>query len=257
MGKKYGIAARFILNYEFVFLAMLLWEEKHPPRLLRKRCIASPIRRKDYCEPNRSLEISAAYSIILFMWKLKDSIEDEPFFKSLPHRLLYVIFCKAFKKASADFPKFEKEVSAQISALSVVEKDFEKSIDIAADKFAQILCAAVPEDAPCSTKRPMRELLYHVGRWIYIIDAYDDFKDDIKKGRYNAVASKFCENNKLTAFGETRVKTTLKHSNNLICSAFELLPENTWAQVLRNIIYLGMPSVSADISGCNIAADEK
>ena len=248
MGKNYGPAARFILNYEFVFLAMLLWDEKHPPKPLKKRCIASPIRKKNCCAPNKALEISAAYSIILFTWKLRDNIKDESFLKSLPYRLLLIIFSKAFKKAAAKFPKFEREVSEQIYALSEVEKSSAQSIDAAADKFAKILRAAAPENAPDSTNRPMRELLYHLGRWVYIVDAYDDYKDDIKKGRYNAIRSKFGKNDEPAACYDTQVLTTLKHSNNLVCSAFELLPENTWAQVLRNIIYLSMPGVCADIS---------
>jgi hypothetical protein len=236
---------------------MLLWDEKHPPKPQSKRCIASPIRKKGYCAQNSPLEISAAYSIILFMWKIKDNIKDETFFKSLPYRLLRVIFSKAFKKASAEFPKFDREVADQISALSKVEESSEKSIDAASDKFAQILCAAMPEKSPASTGRPMRELLYHLGRWIYIIDAYDDYKDDIKKGRYNAIGSKFGKNENLTVYSQSRIQTTLKHSNNLVCSAFELLPESAWTQILRNIIYLSMPSVCADISDSNLIAGKK
>ena len=251
LGKKYGMPARFILNYEFVFLAMLLWEEKSPPIMQYKRCVASPFLKKRCCVPNKPLEVSAAYSIILFMWKLKDNIRDEPFLKSLPYRLLTVIFSKAFKRASAEFPWFEKHVSTQISALSECEKSSELSIDIAADKFANILCAAAPKDAPFAVKRSMREMLYHLGRWIYIIDAYDDSKDDAKKGRYNVIVSRFGslkDNLCLPDDCSTRIQTTLKHSNNLVCSAFELLPENIWSDILRNIIYLGMPAVCEDIS---------
>ena len=248
LGKKYGITARFILNYEFVFLAMLLCNERHPPNLLRKRCIASPIRKKDCCSPNTALEISAAYSIILFMWKVRDNISDETFFKSLPYRLLSIIYKNAFKKAATEFPEFSNEVLTQISALKNVEKDSASSIDTAADKFANILCAAATKDASDSIHRTMRELLYHLGRWIYIIDAYDDYKDDKKAGRYNAINSKFGQCNALTDSDKARILTTLKHSNNLVCSAFELLPENTWAHVLRNIIYIGMPAVCSEIS---------
>ena len=247
LGKKYGMVTRFILNYEFVFLAMLLWDEKHPPKLLRKRCIASPICKKDCCVTNTPLEISAAYSIILFMWKIRDNIKDESFLKSLPYRFLSVVFSKPFKKAAAEYPKFSRKVAEQISALKDVEKDSAQSIDIAADKFANILCAAVPDEGSASTQRAIHELLYHLGRWIYIIDAYDDYKDDAKAGRYNALISKFGDSEGLTAYGQARIQTTLKHSNNLVCSAFELLPENVWAQILRNIIYLGMPAVCEDI----------
>ena len=33
LGERYGLASRFILNYDFAFLAILLWEGAAPPAL--------------------------------------------------------------------------------------------------------------------------------------------------------------------------------------------------------------------------------
>ena len=32
---------------------------------------------------------------------------------------------------------------------------------------------------------------YNIGRWIYILDAWDDLADDIKSGSYNAILLQF------------------------------------------------------------------
>jgi hypothetical protein len=244
LGKNYGLAARFILNYEFVFLAMLLWGENEPPNVQKKHCIASPFRKKTCCSEVASLNSCAGYSLILYYHKLRDNIIDEPFLKSLPHRLLFFLLSGAYKKAARDFQEFDKVVSRQISNLALYESSEKKSLDEAADNFAKILRAAVPECEIDSKSRPMREMLYHLGRWIYIIDACDDYQEDKRNNRYNAVAA-WNSGSELSEKGIEQLIVTLKHSNNLVCSAFELLPDNTWASIIRNMIYLSMPNTSA------------
>ena len=242
LGKKYGIPARFILNYEFVFLAMLLWEPEDIPSIKSKRCIASPCKKKRYCERNHVLEKCAGYSVILTWWKLQDTISDERFFKSMLHRMALLVLFRAYKKASREFPEFNDKIKKEIASLAKYESSEETSLDGAADKFAQIMCSVTPEALPENYRRPMAELLYHLGRWIYIIDACDDYSKDFKNKHYNPVVKQYPPDcGRLPEDGVDRLKTTLTHSNNLLCLAFELLQENTWAEIARNVIYQSMP----------------
>ena len=244
LGKKYGPAARFILNFELVFLAMLLWEQDEPPKIGRRRCIASPCRKKPCCERNPALDTCAGYSVILSWWKLRDTIRDERFIKTVPHRIFSLALAGAYKKAAREFPEFDGSVRQELKELADYEAQKGESLDGAADRFAKILRAALPQPMPEEKRRPLLELMYHTGRWIYIIDACDDYKDDIAAGRYNPVAIRLPPvGGELPAEGADRLKTTLTHSNNLIRSAFELTPENAWSETVRNIIYLGMPHV--------------
>jgi len=246
LGKKYGIAARFILNYELVFLTMLLWGENDAPKINRGRCIASPCRKKSYCAGTDALNCCAGYNVILTWWKLRDTISDEVFIKTIPYRLLSIILSGAYKKAAREFPEFDANVKKEVADLGEYESKKEHSLDGAADKFANLLCAAVPENMSVNKSRPMLQLLYHLGRWIYIIDACDDYKEDAEAGRYNPVAELYPpdrDRGTIPGEGVERLKTTLIHSNNLICSAFGLLPENPWTQTVENMIYLGMPDV--------------
>jgi hypothetical protein len=244
LGKKYGAAARFILNYEFVFLAMLLWGDGVPVEIKRRRCIASPFSRRRYCVRNDALDTCAGYSVILAWWKLKDTISDEPFIKAAPHRMLSAVLSRAYKKAAREFPEFDSFVRGEVASLAEYEARPEKSLDGAADKFARILRAAAPETPAENVRRPMLELLYHLGRWIYILDACDDYCGDVKAGRYNPAAALYPPvDGKMPPECAERMKTTLAHSNNLLGSAFELLPENIWSPTVSNIIYLGMPDV--------------
>ena len=244
LGKKYGLRARFILNYELVFLSMLLWDESETPVIKRGRCIASPLKKKRYCARSEALGICAGYCVILTWWKLRDTLDDERFMHTVPHRMALTALSRAYKKASREFPEFDALIKEELAALAEYEKQYGPSLDCAADKFARILTAAAPASAPDATKRPMRELLYHLGRWIYIIDACDDYRKDSQRGRYNPAASRYPPvDGKLPCEGAGRLRTTLTRSNDLLCLAFELLPENAWTDIVRNMIYLGMPAV--------------
>ena len=244
LGRKYGLPARFVLSYELVFLAMLLWDKGEPLNIKRRRCIASPFRRKRYCASSPALDTSGGYNVILAWWKLRDTISDEGFFKTIPHRMALLILTGAYRKASGEFPEFDGKVREELAGLKEYEAQNGASLDGAADKFAQILKAAAPDEAPEAERRPMLEFLYHLGRWIYIMDAYDDYKEDADAGRYNPVAARFPqEGGRLRDDSADRLRTTLTHSNNLLCAAFELLPENEWTPTVRNTIYLGMPDV--------------
>ncbi|MCL2044910.1 MAG: DUF5685 family protein [Oscillospiraceae bacterium] len=246
--KKYGLISRFILNYELVFLSMLFWDSEQEPKISKKRCIASPIKKKNYCTESAAFDSCAAYNVILTWWKLKDNISDESFLKSIPNRAFSFLLRRAYKKAARDFPQFDITVRQSLASLAQYEANDETSLDAAADFFAQILPAAIAEDLPETKSRPMEELLYHLGRWIYIVDACDDLEKDLKGNRYNAVAVRYPpENGKLTKNASNLVKSTLIHSGNLIGLAFDLLPENPWTQIVGNVIYLGMPYVSDSV----------
>lgn len=273
IGKKYGRAARFVLSYELVFLSMLLWDCDGRLEIGNSRCMASPLRKKRYCLPNRTLGSCAGYNVILSWWKLRDAIADEPFIKSIPYRAFAALLRRAYKKASREYSDFDSIVRLSLAELAQYEKDADATLDGAADKFAKILRAVSAGVEPDSAQRPMAEILYHLGRWIYIVDACDDYNDDVSARRFNPVAAKFppeqgeygargdksdshsthithstrSAEHGLSDAGKDRIGTTLSHSNNLICSAFELLPENVWTQTVRNTIYLGMPDVCARV----------
>ena len=248
LGKNYGLISRFILNYELVFLSMLLWDEDAPAKMGRRRCMASPFVRKRYCISNQTLTICAGCNIILTWWKLRDTISDESFLRALPHRAFSILLRRPYKKAARDLPKFDETVSTKIRELADYEKSGDISLDGAADKFATILSAALGDGISESTRRIFLEFLYHLGRWIYIIDACDDYKDDIKHKRYNPAALRYPPQDGVLSTESIEVlRNTLTHSNHLLNAAYELLPENFWSPIIRNIIYDGMPHICDQI----------
>ena len=170
-----------------LFLAMILADGDFKPILCRRRCPASPFRKKCVCQTGPISEMAADYSIILAYWKLMDSLEDEGIIKKAYIWPLSIMIKGKYRKAASRRGEFAYEVRCRLNELREYEQSGEKSIDAAADKFALILEAASRELADEKRRLITGKLLYHIGRIIYILDAVDDLQEDFTAGRYNPI----------------------------------------------------------------------
>ncbi len=242
--KRGGFAARFVVNYDFTFLAMLL-SESDKPCVRNKACPARLWGKKRCLCGDVSLNTAADESLILSWWKLKDSIADNTFIKGLGYRLLLPLFSRPYKAAAARLPAFAAAAEENMKALADLENDQCASIDAAADKFAQILRAAAGEITDEKRRRAMEELLYHLGRTIYLLDAVDDLPKDARADNYNPLRYRFsAPDGVLLADDKEELMGTVRHSINCVAAAYELLKPNAWSGILANTIYQGLPWVT-------------
>ena len=234
--QKYGLVAPMLLNFDFTFLALLLWEPEDSFTPCRGRCHANPFLKKPMCPNSPALEQAAAESMVLAWWKLRDSVEDDGFWGGLPARLLSVLLHGAYKKASADCPEFDRQVRESLARLDSLEKSNCSSLDRTADSFACLLQAAAPEGG--ERGRILSQLFYHLGRWIYLVDARDDLCEDLEAHRYNPVAARFGPEG-----NDESLKLTMNHSLEFVRAAFQLGDFGCRTPVIENILYLGLPLV--------------
>ncbi len=240
MGARYGHFTRFFLNYDFALLAMLLAPAECECDLGRKPCPAHPIEGRACCAVGPWLETAAAESVILTYWKLRDTVGDSGFFKAAAARSLTACLGRSYRKAKADCPDFDAQVVRLLDELGALEEERCPSIDRTADCFARLLRAAAPETGDSGRDRAMAALLYHLGQWIYLIDAVDDLNEDRAAGRYNPVLARFPQ---WTGEDQTYLRNMLDHALSLAGAAFQLLPANPWSTVVENILYSGLPGV--------------
>lgn len=241
MGKRYGQFSRLFLDYDFAFLAMLLAPDDIPCVSGCKGCPIHPIKGKPACEEGPWLEFVAGESVILTYWKLRDSVEDSGFFKGLAARALSLCLRPSYWKAKQTCPEFDREVIARLEELGKLEWEKSPSIDRTSDCFANILGAATPKEETGAQGRALEQLLYHVGRWIYLIDAVDDLEQDRKEGNYNPVLARFPQ---WTEEDKAYLRANLDHSLSLAGAAFQLLRPTAWTSVVENILYSGLPGVT-------------
>ena len=245
--KRYGPIFRFAVNYDLTFLAMLLaGEDEQNTSLLR--CPYHPFRKTACPNGCDSLDAAADYTVILAYWKMRDGVRDERFLKSLAFRILSAVMKPAYKKASSLRPDFAGETKDNLDALTALEEEKTDCLDAVADKFACILRAASDGAADSEQKRILRELLYHLGRIVYILDAADDFSDDAKNGAYNPLLYRFSlTEGRVQEEDEAILRQSLQHSHNSICAAYALFPGNPYKSILDNIIYYGLPAVTQSV----------
>ena len=214
---------------------MVLAPQGDRPDAVRRRCAARPVKGCMACPARDSLDLAADESVILTYWKLRDNIQDAVLPKRLAARLLTLAWGPAYRKAAGLRPGFDRAVSACLAQLHGLEEAGSPSLDRTADTFARILRSAAPEGDQATG-----QLLYHVGRWIYLLDAWDDLGEDRESGDYNPVALRWPDGPEAHA-GDMR--TALGHSLNLAVSACHLSDFGHWHSTILNILCLGLPSV--------------
>lgn len=246
MGKRHGWLARFTLNYDFAFLAILLSQgQSSVCGVCKARCPAHPLRAPRQCLAGSGLEIAADESVILTWYKLTDDVQDHGWFAALPYRLLRGLFRGAYRRAAQARPEFDRKVSLGMERLRQLEAEGSPKLDRVADAFASILAAAAwGELGEESTRRAVEQLLYHLGRWIYLVDAWDDLEEDLKKGRYNPLNARFSGR---AAQERDYVETTMTHSGRLCTSAANLVDFGSWTPVVENILFIGLPVVQSAV----------
>ena len=240
LGKRYGAAARFILNYDLTYLAIFL-SLPEEGMLQQGRCIVSPLKKRDYLFSSEALELAADESVILAYWQMQDGIEDHDLLHGLKYRGTAAVLESAYRKAAKTRPEFDAVTRRQLQTLRALEQENCASIDRAADAFAQLLGGAAAEIADPLRRRILEQLLYHLGRWIYLIDAADDLKEDAQNGNYNPVALRYdLKNGEWTADARKEFVNTLDHSVHMMTTAFELWDFGEWTPILEMTLYNGL-----------------
>ena len=255
LGRRCGKAASLILNYDFTFLAVLLAEgEAEDP--LHGRCVVHPLQGRDYFPGNDALDLAADCSVILTWWQLKDAIADSGGLAA-KYRSASLLLKPAYERARRSRPEFDRSTRRQLEELSRLEAERCPSMDQAADTFALLLQSAAGEVEDSVKRRVLEQMLYHLGRWIYLVDAADDLAEDFSSGSYNPLIYRYgLTEGKLTKEARESLVLSLDHSIRLMGAACELWDFGVWTPVIQATVYEGLFLVGqAVLEGTFQAAD--
>lgn len=233
LGKSFNQLTRFGLSYDMTFLAILISSlEDEKPHIKMQNCIAHPISKRPVIKGDKGIEYSGDMSVILTYMKLKDDWYDQHSLKSIG----LVAYYLPMKKTAKKHPLQYKCIKENLDNLSTLEKEKCKNIDQVAHCFGKLLEGIF--DAKGQNKA-LAFLGYHIGRYIYILDAYKDIEDDIKHKNYNPFIEMYGTN-----FNKEELKENIKNSLiftlSEISNAFNLLDIKKNRELLENIIYLGL-----------------
>ena len=125
-------------------------------------------------------------------------------------------------------------ISSLLDELGTREKMNETNVDVVAGLFGRIMqILFVPFDDIYA--KGLGRMGFYLGKFIYIMDAFDDVEDDVKKGHYNVFSNCYTDPD-----FETHVKDMLTMMMAECSDAFEMLPAVDNADILRNILYSGV-----------------
>lgn len=247
LGKSYGAPARMILSYDYTFFAMLgIGLGNTVPGYYNARCVVNPFKKCGFCKNNGEIfNLTSAVSVILFYYKLLDNIYDSGFIFKLKYLALMPFASFWRKKAAKVYPDIDKQAENMILNQQSAEKNG-CSVDEAAHPTAEFMSFIAQKlTADQSEKAVLKAFGYHLGRWIYFMDAQDDLIKDIKSGNFNPVFAKFkCDKTILTQ--PEKLKEIKEYTNGLLNMSisdiifnYEQLNVKYYDEILQNILRLG------------------
>ena len=258
-GRCTGCASRFALSYDFVFLALVrLAVSGEQIEFRHKRCMAHPFKKRNEICACDTLDYCARAAAILTHHKILDDIDDERGSRRFAARLALLFSRRSHKKALKVLPKLDENVKVKLAELAELESEKVASVDRPAELFGEITADILSHGFSGSDERILRQIGLHIGKWIYIADALDDYGEDTEKGRYNPFAALWQDG--ISDDALEGIRTALTHELMQAELGFELIDygdNSTLRGTVHNIIYLGLPRRIDDIIKTKFKREEK
>ena len=229
--RKYGISGQISLNYDMTFVVLLLNGLYEPPvQKGTTRCIIHPVIRQTV-RRTEITEYAADMNLILTYYKCMDDWKDE---KKLIRRGYAKLLEGNNKKTETAYREKTDRIVSLLSQLTEWENAGETDIDKMSGCFGKIMeeIFAYRKD---NWEPTLRRMGFYLGKFIYLLDAYDDVEKDRANGNYNP----FSEDYIMEGFDD-KVYGILTMMMAETCREFEKLPIIRYGDILRNILYSGV-----------------
>ncbi len=247
IGKGCSQTARLSLTYDIAFFSALVHNlANEDVKITRQRCVTHWVRKRPMVEKgDRLTDLSAAINVELAYYKIKDDILD-----GNGGKIKLALFKRSHKRVLKKNPEISKIIEKNYSDLFKLEKDKCAVLDMVCDPFSKMMEELGGYALGDKSTESARKMFYFLGKWIYLIDALDDYEKDVKEGCYNPFY--YCYGEKKT------LKEVLSESGNDISHAFSDVFACLKAAVqeckfyfnkdlIENVIFRGIPSVTMKI----------
>lgn len=231
LGSEHGLISRMTLSYDFTFLVMLLTGLYEPElKVCEKRCMVHPVKKHRFCK-SEITDYVADMNLLMAYYKCEDDWKDD---RKLAARAEAAYFKGKTKGIAEKYPEKARIISEELTRLSQLEGAGENNIDTVSACFGRILgkITAMKKDEWEDT---LYNLGFFLGKFIYILDAYDDLDEDIKNKRFNVLKG-YCDKEGF----EDMILEILNSVMAQCARQFEFLPIIQDAEILKNIIYSGV-----------------
>lgn len=229
--EKYGRVGQVTLSYDMTFILMLLSGLYDPETVCGKsRCIMHPGKKHEY-RCNELTEYVADMNVLLMEYKCLDDWKDD-------RKRLRLLMARMLERRTGEsrrrYSRKLEQIAAAMEKLSLAEEQGVTDLDYMAGCFGQVMAQIViwRED---EWKDNLYRFGFYLGKFVYLLDAYEDLEEDIEKGRYNPLKERYKEPD-----FEQSCLDILTMMMSACCREFEQLPILDNVEILRNILYSGV-----------------
>lgn len=250
IAKRYGQLPRLALNYDSVFLAILIAGINPMVEHIEiERCIVHPAKKRSIIYDSPEIDYAADILLLLAYYKLKDDYQDE---RSKKAAIGIAFMKRTYRKLMETVPEKCTYVKERLHELSQLEHEKCASIDRSAEPFAKLMEEVFDYPAWKEEKDGAEKLLnfrrigYHLGKWIYLIDAYDDMEENLKNNSFNPLIFQFAYDSKTESVSEFKERVQERVERNLllylaeIAKTCEQLSFKKNQGLIENILYFGL-----------------
>ena len=229
----YGTKCRILLNYDMTFLVVLLtglYETNTDSKDFA--CPLHPIKRRTSFS-NEITDYAAAMNVALAYHNLMDDWKDD---HSVPKKTFAGLIEKYYKEIADLYPRQITAIETYVNRQSELEQQHETNIDVVAGLTGEMLgeIFAWKQD---EWYEELKTFGFYMGKFIYLMDAYEDLDRDEKKDSFNPLRSLKKEH--VNDF-EVICKLMMTSMISECAKSFERLPILLHAEILRNILYSGV-----------------
>lgn len=221
---RYGALAKYTLNYDIVFLALVLQDAyANEPKNNSGRCITHPFKKRSFYS-SEFIDYAADMNVVLTYHKLIDDWNDD---KNTLAKALTKKLEKAYVEIKEREPDRCRIIEESLNELYFMEKSGQSNADTVSSAFAKTT------EAVFSYKEKSEELGNlgkALGKFIYIADACIDFRKDLKKQQYNV----------MSFYLQKDFDNILENLMGDVHKALELIPNANSDGIVKNIIYSGI-----------------
>ena len=228
---NYGRTGQLLLNYDMTFLALLLQALYEPEEKTRRcRCAVHPLKKHPEIS-GEALDYAADMTVLLAAEKAADDWNDD---RSISAWMMTKALKKKVSEVRERYPRQASCLKEMIRLLGEAEKNHESDIDRISG-FTGLFLSEIYVWREDEWQEDLRRLGFYLGKFIYLMDAYEDLEEDRRKGRYNLLLEAEAAE-KCMPDAQQMMMTMMAGAS----AAFERLPIVQDAQILRNILYSGV-----------------
>ncbi len=233
LGAHCGKKGQMLLSYDMTFLELLLTGLYEPEYSQRQfTCMIHPTKKQTSYE-NEISDYCAAINVMLAYHNMVDDWKDEKKISKIP---LANLIRKDYEKFADTYPRQAKAIEVYMENMAEFETKGESNIDLVAGLTGEMLgeVFAWKED---EWHQELKTLGFYMGKFIYLMDAYEDVDKDEKRNQYNPLRHLKKDNPKDF---ETLTRLMMTSMMSECAKSFERLPILLYSDILRNILYSGV-----------------